>query len=1078
MHPLSLDSSNLRVFQRCRKWAVSCRTTTIAELKDEGDVEVTRSRLLNYDLLMRWDFPFLASLQHSLSAVSSSRFSSSLVEPVSPLFFFFLARTRFNREEFCKDFVLGTRCVLHLLCRLRIAMETVSDEPVDVCASALSAIVSHGSPPAELISALASHKDGFATGWLVVHFIKHMEAGEPLRSLDLSEFSLDAGKLRLLLSSVPVGPDFLETLKGGLHVCTGPCLLALKRFLQRATSSSPPSSLKNLNLSKCDLSDSAGGTLLHSLPPSLEYLELNENRLRSLTMEALRSAFSEGTLSKLLGLDVSNNPLGPSGVATLARGLSASERVLPLQSLKLSNTAAKAEGVKALSAPLKEGKAPSLQVLDLGGNDMRAEGVGGLAGAVGPGTLSSLRVLILKENRLAKKSGGEWEFSDLIALLSNLIQFSALQELDVSENNLLGTSDDESPAPMIGQALEGGRLWALRTLNLLNTGICQEDLTAVCTALAGGTAASLQVLKLCRVDVPPGQILASAFDSNHLSQLRDLTFEDDAGWLSEGLGVVTRCLANGKAPSLIRLKIGVIHSTDPNTHVDEILGGLAEGLREKKFSSLEDLDLEFWPDSEHDFAPTEPLCEFGRALGEGGLSSLRRLSLFWFEQLSAGVGALAEGLGSGGLVSLEELCLQVSCGGGEENGCRELGEVLSTGKVPSLQKLLLECNVNSSLQRFAEGLGLGCLSPEVGVNLILHTAYADSTYEASAAVKAVAALIRDGKVAGLRKIAFEDGDQSSDPSDQSGIVGGAAQDLGEALAHVGDWGGSQKGIEELKIDCQVFNSDCPMGLSGLFSGIASGRGSLPSLHTISIPNLLPINVSAVRPLAECITKGKFPRLRNMQFSSSEAISFGQEGMRALSVALCSPHAKSLRSLTLRSEERSDNVEARTAEAAQMAALSTAFSFGQLIGLKELSFRGELFPESVSALCVGLGSGKLRSLRSLELPRVPVGDDEGTSALCQALSAEKMPELRSLKLGSVNDAGLKKMITEWGQITPPPLEKLDLSDASVGDEGLAALASLAGAGRLPFLWELPLPKRNGDAISSNTRAMLQAFSLLA
>uniref|UniRef100_A0A0G4HB14 Uncharacterized protein n=1 Tax=Chromera velia CCMP2878 TaxID=1169474 RepID=A0A0G4HB14_9ALVE len=299
-------------------------------------------------------------------------------------------------------------------------METVSDEPVDICASALSAIVSHSSPPAQLISELASHKDGFATGWLVLHFIKQMEAGAPLRDLDLSKFSLDAGKLGVLLSSLPAGPDFLETLKGGPHVCTGPCLFALKRFLQRAASSSPPASLKNLNIAKCDLSDSGGGSELHSLPPSLEYLELNENRLGSHSMEALTSAFSEGTLSKLLGLDVSNNPLSPSGVATLARGLSASERALHLQSLKLSKTAAKAEGVKALSVPLKEGKAPSLQVLDLRGNDMRAEGVGGLAGAVGAGTLSSLRVLILKNNCVAERSrDGRWDISGLTALFSH-----------------------------------------------------------------------------------------------------------------------------------------------------------------------------------------------------------------------------------------------------------------------------------------------------------------------------------------------------------------------------------------------------------------------------------------------------------------------------------------------------------------------------------------------------------------------------------------------------------------------------------------------------------------------------------
>uniref|UniRef100_A0A0G4H9N2 Uncharacterized protein n=1 Tax=Chromera velia CCMP2878 TaxID=1169474 RepID=A0A0G4H9N2_9ALVE len=125
--------------------------------------------------------------------------------------------------------------------------------------------------PLQLTSELASQRESFGTGWLVLQFIKKMHIGVPISSLDLSEFSLDAGKLGLLLSSLPAGPDFLETLKGGPHVCKGPCLSVLNRFLRGAASAS----LKTLNLSKCDLSDSAGGTLLHSLPLSLEYLDLS-----------------------------------------------------------------------------------------------------------------------------------------------------------------------------------------------------------------------------------------------------------------------------------------------------------------------------------------------------------------------------------------------------------------------------------------------------------------------------------------------------------------------------------------------------------------------------------------------------------------------------------------------------------------------------------------------------------------------------------------------------------------------------------------------------------------------------------
>uniref|UniRef100_A0A0G4GWE3 Uncharacterized protein n=1 Tax=Chromera velia CCMP2878 TaxID=1169474 RepID=A0A0G4GWE3_9ALVE len=154
----------------------------------------------------------------------------------------------------------------------------------------------------------------------------------------------------------------------------------------------------------------------------------------------------------------------------------------------------------------------------------------------------------------------------------------------------------------------------------------------------------------------------------------------------------------------------------------------------------------------------------------------------------------------------------------------------------------------------------------------------------------------------------------------------------------------------------------------------------------------------------------------------------------------------------------------------MSALTFALSFGQLADLQELKFEGKLCSESLSALCVGLRSGKLRSPRSLELPRVPLGDDEGTSALCQALSAEKLPELRCLKLGRVNDAGLKKMVKAWGEATPPPLEELNLWGSSVGDEGVLVLIALAGTGRVPMLWDV----RVGSSVSRGMRIVLENF----
>uniref|UniRef100_A0A0G4HB48 Uncharacterized protein n=1 Tax=Chromera velia CCMP2878 TaxID=1169474 RepID=A0A0G4HB48_9ALVE len=344
------------------------------------------------------------------------------------------------------------------------------------------------------------------------------------------------------------------------------------------------------------------------------------------------------------------------------------------------------------------------------------------------------------------------------------------------------------------------------------------------------------------------------------------------------------------------------------------------------------------------------------------------------------------------------LSLSMVRGDGEGNGCRELGEVLSSDKVPSLQNLWLEWHIDSSLQAFTEGLGVGSLSPHLIVDLsLVPVIFEDNEGLTTAAVRAVAALIRERKVPGLWKMEVADFNR----------VGEAAYDLGAALTGGGGRVGvpvvSLQSFEELDFGLKL---ESETGLvSALFRGVASGRGSLPSLHTISVPDFFPSDVPAAHPLSECITKGKFPRLRNLDAY------IRREGMH---LALCSLHAKSLRSLTV--------------------------------------------------------SGKLRPLRSLELPSGPPDNDDATAAFCQALSAEKLLELRCLKLGRVNDAVLKKMVKAWGDVTPPPLEKLDLSGTAVGDEGVLALIGLAGAGRVPLLGDV----RVGKSLSSSMQTVLKNF----
>uniref|UniRef100_A0A0G4H4X7 Uncharacterized protein n=1 Tax=Chromera velia CCMP2878 TaxID=1169474 RepID=A0A0G4H4X7_9ALVE len=266
-------------------------------------------------------------------------------------------------------------------------------------------------------------------------------------------FSLSARKLKLLLSPLPSGPGVVETLRCGPHVCKDACLPVLLDFLHRLKAGgargAPSISLKTLNLAKCDLGATIN-PIFPLLPPSLEHLDLSGGRLRRVSAEGLASVFSFGWLPHLLSLDLSDNPLGPSGLKAFARGLSSSPQSLPLQSLKLARTKAKAEGVEALAEALKAKKTTSLQTLDLAENEMRPAGLKYLASAVNAEAVPHLKVLVLKKNELAKVRDQEKDY----ALLAELLTTNALMELeefDLSNNCLF----DEA----VGEIGDEGEVW-------------------------------------------------------------------------------------------------------------------------------------------------------------------------------------------------------------------------------------------------------------------------------------------------------------------------------------------------------------------------------------------------------------------------------------------------------------------------------------------------------------------------------------------------------------------------------------------------------------------------------------------
>uniref|UniRef100_A0A0G4FD74 Uncharacterized protein n=1 Tax=Chromera velia CCMP2878 TaxID=1169474 RepID=A0A0G4FD74_9ALVE len=411
---------------------------------------------------------------------------------------------------------------------------------------------------------------------------------------------------------------------------------------------------------------------------SLKTLSASKNGFRSPSMETLSSTLAARWLPALLSLDLSDNPLGPFGVRALVRGLSA-----PLQCLGLARTGAKEKGVEALAEVLKEKRVTSLQTLDLNENEIFAGCFKHLAAALcTAGAVPFLKVLLLKNNSLTHTKEADEENDRDYGPLSMVLstdQLGELEQLDLSENKLFdepigveGASDRRVSAPAIAAA---GRLLKLRILNLANTKIKSGELAALMNAVDGGGVPFLEDLCLSGSQRGGGgegmQALANTVHSGRLSGVTVLSLCSCSEFSGNAARSLFEAVADGKTPLLSRVEIGPNNRFCQQENYDAAVQTLGRALREGRVPRMEALILNFQIDES-----ASP-------------------------QFGGGILELAEALGGGNTPLLEDLDLCDWCQGGK--GGAELGEVLSTGKAPSLRRVRLGWPANQMLVALCEG---------------------------------------------------------------------------------------------------------------------------------------------------------------------------------------------------------------------------------------------------------------------------------------------------------------------------------------------------------------------------------------
>uniref|UniRef100_A0A0G4HNM6 Uncharacterized protein n=1 Tax=Chromera velia CCMP2878 TaxID=1169474 RepID=A0A0G4HNM6_9ALVE len=366
-----------------------------------------------------------------------------------------------------------------------------------------------------------------------------------------------------------------------------------------------------------------------------------------------------------------------------------------------------------------------------------------------------------------------------------------------------------------------------------------------------------------------------------------------------------------------------------------------------------------------------------------------------------------------------------------------LGEVLSTGKVPSLRSLTLGWLCNESFRSLCGGLSRGRIDPPVMVDIEL---FGGGNTELGAT--RFAEVIRAGKLSGLRKVSLQ--------GYLSPVVGAT---FGEALTHAE---ASLNSLEEIGTKSSTVGAT-----AALLGGFSRGPDSLLALHTLRCPLFESITTQGAQSLSALVSGGRVPSLRNMTVNLTN---IGPQGMQPFAAALSTPHVSALRQLTVGFGDSS--------AAAEVGMFSAALSSGHLRRLENLQVGGLWGIEGVRALCVGLGSGRLSSLRTL-LWRYSRLGAEGGRALSEVLVAEKLPGLRIFEAADtrLTDEGVRALTEGWMSRNPPPLQDLHLPFNNLTGNVVHPLLKLLGSQRMSALKSMSLFESNNVLLDDRSKSLL-------
>uniref|UniRef100_A0A0G4GM44 Uncharacterized protein n=1 Tax=Chromera velia CCMP2878 TaxID=1169474 RepID=A0A0G4GM44_9ALVE len=293
-------------------------------------------------------------------------------------------------------------------------------------------------------------------------------------------------------------------------------------------------------------------------------------------------------------------------------------------------------------------------------------------------------------------------------------------------------------ARALGDAMKGGILFFLESLDLSDNSIQLEGLQGVAEGVASGAVPSLRSLELHQNDirVVDNEGAPEGGAADHAGAQGP---EEGAAGLAEA----AEGGAAGHAGALQGGAAGLAGAPEGEDRTDRVGRALELLLCSGELLALEQLNL-----SSNEIGDGGAgVC--ADAISAGKVPKLRSLLLRSCRVLVAGMRALSEALGGGACTGLQVLNLGFQVGSGGVEGGRALGKAMGTGHLSELRSLNVNfCNLH------AEGME-GLLVPlREGKAPLIENLDFDGNLVDNRGAKILGEAMRDGKVSRLQKLRF------------------------------------------------------------------------------------------------------------------------------------------------------------------------------------------------------------------------------------------------------------------------------------------------------------------------------------